>query len=507
MFSGHRTARIYVQYRIFSGHLTAHINVLLSLDWRSYYRSPLHSGQLSCLQLLQHFARGVGVGAMLQLLQATGSMLAVLRGRPGFDKVAQNEATKFKDLLQKADQGEEDWPGICDLVRKVGFEAADADALLDIIVLKMSSGDSLPNIAVGKASRTTTQKFESCLSFLTAAVWDKVAEGHTAELFEHLCKLGLRHPSETTSATLAMAVLHITDGKEAAMAMHAFVRTKFIKTIKHGFKALAKKQPKLETYIAMLPPTVEQFRSLWPEVYDIAFKDAPPVASRVQPIALDGLKSITPMRAAKMQAPSLQFPGTVGSMPHDMQTMGQQFIQMMSCMMGMDTGRQHMRLPKIEILNGASPSLPSASAIPAIMDTPPAASPSAKSVSTTPPTSIKPEPDEMHGQPATKRSIAEVAAEIGAAIDKSKTNKDKAKGKAKGAAKVKAKTKATPKEHTKEPVAKMTKVPVSKVTKCKATAKDTTIGLLLGCPKCRGSRSGCSQCRLPSYTGKRFQKK
>ena len=35
---------------------------------------------------------------MLQRLQATGSMLAALQGRPGFDKVAQKEATKFKDL-------------------------------------------------------------------------------------------------------------------------------------------------------------------------------------------------------------------------------------------------------------------------------------------------------------------------------------------------------------------------------------------------------------------------
>ena len=255
--------------------------------------------QLSCLQLLQHFDIWVGVGAMLQRLQATGSMLAALQGRPGFDKVAQKEATKFKDLLLKAEEGEEDWPGICDLVRKVGFEAADADALLDIVVMKMSSGDSLPKLGEGKVSRTTTQKFESCMSFLTAAVWDKIAEGHTTELFEHLCKLGLRSPSETTSATMAMAVLHITDGAEAAMAMQPCVRTKFIKTIKYSFKALAKKQPKVEAYIALLPPTVEQFRILWPAVYDIAFKDAPPVASRVLPIALDGLKSTTPMRATK----------------------------------------------------------------------------------------------------------------------------------------------------------------------------------------------------------------
>ena len=441
---------------------------------------------------------------MLQRLQATGSMLAALQGRPGFDKVAQKEATKFKDLLLKAEEGEEDWPGICDLVRKVGFEAADADALLDIVVMKMSSGDSLPKLAEGKVSRTTTQKFESCMSFLTAAVWDKIAEGHTTELFEHLCKLGLRSPSETTSATMAMAVLHITDGAEAAMAMQPCVRTKFIKTIKYSFKALAKKQPNVEAYIALLPPTVEQFRILWPAVYDIAFKDAPPVASRVLPIALDGLKSTTPMRATKGQASSLQLPGTVGSMPQDMQTLGHQIFQMMSSMMGMDTGRQHSRLPKIQFLNGAPPfpAMLSASAPLPIMGMSPEVGSSAASSTPPLPTTHKLLPDEMQGQPAAKRSIDDVAAEIGAAIDKGKSEKATAKGKAKGKAKAKAKKHG----HSKKPVAKMTKEPVIKVTTCKATAKGTTSGLLLGCPKCRGSPSGCKQCRLPSYVGKRFQK-
>ena len=442
---------------------------------------------------------------MLQRLQATGSMLAALQGRPGFDKVAQKEATKFKDLLLKAEEGEEDWPGICDLVRKVGFEAADADALLDIVVLKMSSKDSLPTLTEGKVSRTTTQKFESCLSFLTAAVWDKVAEGYTTELFEHLIKLGLRNPSEPTSATMAMAVLHITDGAEAAMAMQPCVRTKFIQTIKYSFKALAKKQPKVETYIALLPPTVEQFRILWPAVYDIAFKDSPPVASRVQPIALDGLKSTTPMRATKMQASSLLVPGTGCSMPLDMQTMGHQIFQMMSSMMGMGTGRQHHRMPQIQFLNGATsfPTMPPAAEPRAIMGPSSEVHPPVTSSSTPPPPTHKLLNDEMQGQPAAKRSISDVVAEIGAVIDQAKEDKAMAKGKAKGKAKAKAKKHA----HSKKPKAKMTKEPESKVTKCKATAKDTTSGLLLGCPKCRGSRTGCGQCRLPSYVGKRFQKR
>jgi hypothetical protein len=192
-------------------------------------------------------------------------------------------------------------------------------------------------------------------------------------------------------------------------------------------------------------------------------------------------------------------------MPLDMQTMGHQIFQMMSSMMGMETGRQHHRMPKIQFLNGAPsfPTMPPAAAPRAIMGSSSEVHPPATSPTTPPPTEHKLLNDVMQGQPAAKRSIAEVVAEIGATIDQSKTDKAMAKGKAKGKAKAKAKKHA----RSKKPKAKMTKEPVSKETKCKATAKDTTSGLLLGCPKCRGSRTGCGQCRLPSYVGKRFQKR
>ena len=40
----------------------------------------------------------------------------------------------------------------------------------------------------------------------------------------------------------------------------------------------------------------------------------------------------------------------------------------------------------------------------------------------------------------------------------------------------------------------------------KHNAKGTGAGLLLGCSKCRGSHSGCVQCRDAKYSGKRWQR-
>ena len=50
------------------------------------------------------------------------------------------------------------------------------------------------------------------------------------EIFDHLGKLGLQHPSEQTSAVMSLAILHSTDGYERARAMSPETRMQFLKT-------------------------------------------------------------------------------------------------------------------------------------------------------------------------------------------------------------------------------------------------------------------------------------
>jgi hypothetical protein len=72
-------------------------------------------------------------------------------------------------------------------------------------------------------------------------------------------------------------------------------------------------------------------------------------------------------------------------------------------------------------------------------------------------------------------------AELAVKVVASETSKVVAKGKARAAGKASAKGKAA--------------------VKSKAAMSH---GLVLGCPKCRHSKTGCAQCRSPDYTGKRY---
>ena len=81
--------------------------------------------------------------------------------------------------------------------------------------------------------------------------------------------------------------------------------------------------------------------------------------------------------------------------------------------------------------------------------------------------------------------------------------KAKAKGKAQGKSKETAKAKVKGKA--------MGKVKGKPAAYEKASSEEPTIGkagtVKLGCGKCRGSHGGCTQCRDPNFTGKRWQRK
>ena len=134
--------------------------------------------------------------------------------------------------------GGECWSDVLDVVRKCGFEADTEEKLLEAVVEKMT--DDLPAQPPAKAGRTSTQNFESWPMYLTDDVWAAVQKGDADILFDHLGRLGLRNPSETTSASLAVGMLLHADGYEKALAMHQEGRFQFVKTTKHSFKHRSK---------------------------------------------------------------------------------------------------------------------------------------------------------------------------------------------------------------------------------------------------------------------------
>ncbi len=80
------------------------------------------------------------------------------------------------------------------------------------------------------------------------------------------------------------------------------------------------------------------------------------------------------------------------------------------------------------------------------------------------------------------------------------------KVKAKGKAQSKTAAKSAAKAHAKHAANTQAKKVVKSQAKGKAKSKASSRSLLLGCGKCRGSKSGCEQCRNPAFRGRRFHK-
>jgi len=244
--------------------------------------------------------------ALVEKLECIGSILQVLRERPGFAKVAAREGDRALHLVKEA--AGENWAAVLDVVRKIGLKAESEEAILDVIAEKMVTDE--PPATSTKASRTSTQNYESFLSFVPAAIWSTVREGKVDPLYDHLGLLGLRNPSEPTSVGIALAILHQTDGYEKAFAMTPETRHEFVKTTKHTFRHRGKGWLKPQQYIAMLPGTLAEMKVTWPRVYETAFAKVDPSESPVPVLELSMLKANTPMRktssSSQRQVPSLQ---------------------------------------------------------------------------------------------------------------------------------------------------------------------------------------------------------
>ncbi len=130
------------------------------------------------------------------------------------------------------------------------------DVLVDAVTARMLAIDeSEPAPPAAKISRMSTQNFESWTSFVPQAEWTAVLSGSMDEIFDHLGKLGLRSPSEQTSAVMSLVILHATDGYERAQAMSPETRMQFLKSVNHAFKHRSKRWPAPEIYVVTLPET------------------------------------------------------------------------------------------------------------------------------------------------------------------------------------------------------------------------------------------------------------
>jgi len=425
---------------------------------------------------------------LAQAVKASSALLDAFRSKMTFAKVSEAEAKRMVAAVRAA-APVVDWCKVTAAIVSAKFADQDEAALLDVVGNRITETVS-PAMGHGdKHSRTLTQNYEHWMLYVPSHVWEAVREGSMEPLFYHLCHLGLRSPSETTSQTLALAILHQTEGFERATKLPGESRLNFMKTVKHAFKMIAKKLPEPPCYVPCLPPSTADFQIQFPALYAAAFSGgSEAVASPISEVEMHSLRATTRMRNVRVPAaavPVLDLYRTpaLQNISPDMLAFGQGLMRQVQHLTSelslmRDGGTQlnlglpalHNRSSKLALTLPTPPSLPHPAPI---RD------------------AVPQKAEETDTASNRARTLEESTAEIVAAL--------------KGA---KKKEHAAPTKPTKKlPKASPTKVVAAKPpARKRPAAASPTLGLLLGCVKCRGCHTGCSQCQSPSYTGKRYKR-
>ncbi len=152
-------------------------------------------------------------------------------------KLSCAESSRLLDSMRREKDPKIDWGTVLLAVTTAGFATEHQDVLLNAVTARMLATDASTDLAAlppaapaANISRTSTHNFETWTSFVPRAVWVAMSEGSMDEVFDHLAKLRLRHPSEQTSAVMSLAILYSTGGYERAQAMLPETRMQFLTT-------------------------------------------------------------------------------------------------------------------------------------------------------------------------------------------------------------------------------------------------------------------------------------
>ena len=453
---------------------------------RSFYLFASRSSNVhvrSCLALLVFAKTNVAAMALLIKLQSIGSLLEAFKGKATLAKISGAEAAKVASLLRS--QSVADWCEVTAAIVAAKFVKSDEDALLDIVAETMVSPSDSVTASEEKVSRTATQQYENWMHHVPACVWESLRGGNMEMLLVHLCKLGLRSPSEATLQTMSLAILHQTEGYERTSNMPVAARLQFLHTVRTSFKRLAKQLPQAPCYVKVLPRNPDDLRVQFPAVHGVAFANgSEAVVNPIAEMEMFTLQATSRMRTVRVPSnvQTLALPGMAShhSLPHEVMAFGQALavqMQNLSAQVSQMTSVQQSR---------SLPPLPIRSPRFALPPPPPEMHETLE---------VQDRDEPKHNEPKAPKSLDDITAAIGSALDAAKAasggGKESKTKKSKTGSKPKAK--ASPKD-SKRAVAEV------------GARKRPAACFLFGCPKCRGSHGGCTQCRSPDYTGRRYQK-
>ena len=193
---------------------------------------------------------------------------------------------------------------LADAVGGVKWANGDRRRLLDAITSRAVDGGR---------SRAPLQNYETVPTFLTDSIWEGLqssADMHAKGrlIVDHAISLGLRNPTEGTSAVLTAVLLIAHDGPMKARSLERwFTRDIFLfikKLIKQRVRA-----PPLEI-IVELPATPQQLQHLYPETFDAIFASSSAVPCSLSLADLAAVKSGIMLRDRARTQTELALPGS-----------------------------------------------------------------------------------------------------------------------------------------------------------------------------------------------------
>ena len=157
-----------------------------------------------------------------------------------------------------------------------------------------------------KATRNALQDYCYLQHYCTEATWavlqgDEATHVKLDALLQAAIMVGMRCPSETSVQLIAAVHLITAEGKAKALQMSPAMKLELARNVKSRFRStLARMQQSLPlTYVARLPLATATFKDEYPEWWEVAFADSPPIPSPIAAEQLHQMMGSIPMQGSR----------------------------------------------------------------------------------------------------------------------------------------------------------------------------------------------------------------
>ena len=242
--------------------------------------------------------------ALVEHVQAIKTLLAAVIGTPSYQKTLESQANALSNAFESSTFSLLDAAAIAEELK-----ALPQQQQIELTAKLMDRVGSPAKPA--SAGRLALQDFTNFCHYLTESTWaklqsDELPHGKLEILLLAAVRVGLRNPSETSVQHLCAMHLLMSEGKSKSMQLTPAVKLECARNLKAKFKSiLARMTPALPTdYVLRLPVSVVEFAETHAVWHTFAFKDEPPVPTRIQVAELHEVMCSVPMRASRSDSKS-----------------------------------------------------------------------------------------------------------------------------------------------------------------------------------------------------------